>query len=48
MSSIAWFRLASPASFFPLARRLVPWFSTGAALLAVALYIRIRRPRHDG
>ena len=36
MSSIAWFRLASPASFFPLARRLVPWFSAGAAVLAVA------------
>src|SRR5438477_319172 len=36
MSSIAWFKLASPASFFPLARRLVPWFSAGAAVLAVA------------
>jgi heme exporter protein C len=36
MSSIAWFKLASPASFFPLARRLVPWFGTGAAVLAAA------------
>ncbi len=36
MSSITWFKLASPASFFPLARRLVPWFSVGAAVLAAA------------
>jgi heme exporter protein C len=36
MSSITWFKLASPASFFPLARRLVPWFGTGAAVLAAA------------
>ena len=34
MSSIAWFKLASPASFFPLAQRLVPWFGAGAAILA--------------
>ena len=36
MTSITWFKLASPASFFPLARRLVPWFGAGAAVLAVA------------
>jgi heme exporter protein C len=34
MSSIAWFKLSSPASFFPLARRLVPWFGVLAAVLA--------------
>src|SRR5450631_4377888 len=34
MSSITWFKLASPASFFPLARRLVPWFGAAAAVLA--------------
>src|SRR5215472_4045835 len=39
-SSINWFRFASPASFFPLARKLVPWFALPAALLTVAgLYL---------
>jgi heme exporter protein C len=38
--SINWFKYASPASFYPLAGRLVPWFSAAAAILAVAgLYI---------
>ena len=36
MSSIAWFRLASPVSFFPLARRLAPWFAAGAVVFAAA------------
>jgi heme exporter protein C len=36
MSSITWFKLASPASFFPVARRLAPWFGASAAVLAVA------------
>ena len=40
MSSINWFRFASPASFFPLAGRLVRWFAVPAALLAVVgLYL---------
>ena len=40
MSSINWFRFASPASFFPLAGKLVPWFALPAALLAlVGLYL---------
>lgn len=40
MSSIAWFKLASPASFFPLARRLVPWFgAASAALAALGLWL---------
>ena len=34
MTSINWFRYASPVSFFPLARRLARWFGTAAALLA--------------
>jgi heme exporter protein C len=35
-----WFRFASPASFFPLAGRLAPWFGAAAALLAAAgLYL---------
>ena len=39
-SSINWFRFASPASFFPLAQRLAPWFAVFAALLAmVGLYL---------
>lgn len=33
--SINWFKLASPASFFPMAGRLVRWFAVPAALLAV-------------
>jgi len=36
MNSINWFKLASPASFFPLARRLTPWFGASAAVFAVA------------
>ncbi len=31
----AWFRYSSPASFFPLAGALIPWFAWSAALLAV-------------
>ena len=34
MTSINWFRFASPASFYPLAGRLAPWFASPAALLA--------------
>jgi len=36
MGSITWFKLSSPASFFPVARRLAPWFGIAAAILAVA------------
>ncbi len=36
----AWFRFASPATFYPLAGRLIPWFAAAAAILAAAgLYI---------
>ena len=39
-SPINWFRFASPASFFPLAGKLVPWFAVPAALLAaLGLYL---------
>ena len=34
LSSINWFRFASPASFFPLAGRLARWFAVPAVLLA--------------
>ena len=34
------FKYASPAAFYPLAGRLVPWFAVAAALMAVAgLYV---------
>jgi heme exporter protein C len=33
-SSINWFRFSSPASFYPLAGSLVPWFAMAAAILA--------------
>jgi heme exporter protein C len=35
-----WFHYASPATFYPLAGKMVPWFAWGAAILtAVGLYI---------
>jgi len=34
LRSINWFKFASPASFFPVAGRLVRWFALPAALLA--------------
>jgi heme exporter protein C len=36
LSSINWFRYASPASFFPVAQRLARGFAAAAALLALA------------
>ena len=37
---INWFRYSSPATFFPLAGRLVPWFGGAAlVLLAAGLYV---------
>ena len=38
--SINWFKYSSPATFYPLAGRLVPWFMVSAVLFAVGgLYI---------
>ncbi len=35
-----WFKYASPATFYPVAGRLIPWFAAAAACLAVVgLYI---------
>ncbi len=31
-----WFKFASPATFYPLAGKMIPWFGGAAALLAVA------------
>mgnify|MGYP003296248513 CR=1 FL=1 len=31
---VHWFKFASPASFYPLAGKLIPWFWTLAALTA--------------
>jgi len=37
---MTWSKFASPASFFPLARRLAPWFGAASGLLAlVGLYL---------
>ena len=33
--SINWYKFASPASFYPLAGRLIPWFAMGAAVLGI-------------
>jgi heme exporter protein C len=39
----SWFRFSSPASFYPLAGTLMPWFAAAAALLAaIGLYIGFR------
>jgi len=39
-ASINWFKFASPASFFPLAGKLTPWFAIAAAVSgAVALWL---------
>jgi heme exporter protein C len=38
--SIAWFKYASPMTFYGLAGKLIPWFAWGAAILAaIGLYI---------
>ena len=38
-TTISWFKYASPASFYGLAGKLVPWFALGAAMLfAAGLY----------
>ena len=38
--TVNWFKYSSPASFYPLADRLIPWFFAAAAVLTVAgLYI---------
>lgn len=35
-----WYRYASPATFYPLAGRMIPWFASAAAVLAaIGLYI---------
>ena len=40
MTSVAWFKFSAPASFYPLAGRLIPWFAIAAALLTLAgLYV---------
>ena len=33
MASLNWFRYASPATFYPLAGRMIPWFGGLAAIL---------------
>ena len=45
---IPWFRFASPAAFYPLAGKLVPWFTGVAAILAAAgLYLGLLRAPTD-
>lgn len=37
---INWFKFSSPATFYPLAGRMIPWFSAAAViLLAIGLYM---------
>jgi len=37
---INWYKYASPAAFYPLAGRIIPWFAFPAAVLfAVGLYV---------
>jgi len=38
--AIHWYKFASPASFYPLAGRMIPWFALSAAVLAaIGLYV---------
>jgi heme exporter protein C len=40
MASLNWFRYASPATFYPVAGKMAPWFGAAAAVLAaVGVYI---------
>jgi heme exporter protein C len=40
MASLNWFRYASPASFYPIAGKMIPWFGWSAAILAaIGLWI---------
>jgi heme exporter protein C len=40
MASLNWFRYASPATFYPVAGRMAPWFAAAAAVLAaIGVYI---------
>ena len=40
MASINWFKFSSPATFYPLAGAMIPWFAIAAALCTVAgLYV---------
>lgn len=32
--TLNWFRYASPASFYPIAGRMIPWFAWSSAILA--------------
>src|SRR5437588_12826359 len=34
MASLNWFRYASPATFYPVAGKLIPWFAWSSAILA--------------
>ena len=34
MASLNWFRYASPATFYPIAGKMIPWFGWAAAFLA--------------
>lgn len=40
MAKINWYKYASPANFYPLAGKLIPWFAIPAAILfVVGLYV---------
>jgi heme exporter protein C len=46
--AINWFKYASPASFYPLAGKLIPWFAWAALLLTAAgLYIGLLKAPTD-
>src|SRR5512139_1092891 len=39
-NSLNWFKFSSPATFYPLAGKMIPWFAwSAAALAAVGLYL---------
>ena len=39
-NSLNWFKFSSPATFYPLAGMMIPWFAWGAAILgAIGLWL---------
>ena len=47
-TTLRFFRFASPAAFYPLAGKLVPWFAAIAAILAaIGLYLGMLRAPTD-
>ena len=47
MASLNWFKYASPATFYPVAGRMIPWFAWPAAVLAAIGYDDVFSIEHE-